>query len=257
MPTSEIAVVDEADDLLGASFARWAAGQGVPVVRHRLAGAARAMTVVVAGGRVEVSPAWSLLLRPLRSPEPPASPDTRFGWSEAFATLWAAAALSGRPVVNRPDAWGWLSGLSASIVRNQRRAGLPVPAAEAYWHQLPPPGGYRYHQDLDTRQTAGDPAMIRFGRSRALPATRGWEQVVVVGGEGFRVISAGAGDPDPVPASLAVADRLSLSFATVSWAVPAGPGPAVLAQVNPFPTLHECRPVICQVFPALLRRLLG
>lgn len=250
---ADVVVVDEADDPFGPAFARLA--RDVRVVRARSAQAARALTVTQEGTRVQVDPPCALLLRPLRDPGPQFDADQRFAWTEAFSTLWSAAALTARPVVNRPAEWGWSARLSPSAVVTQSRTGLPGAAPETYWHAMPPDPEFGYHQNLEDWSVADDPDGIRFGRSRALPPPRGWEQVVVVGAEAFRVSTADLGAREVEADSVRLAARLGLEFATVSWAIPYGDGPAVLARVGSFPSLRECRPVLTGVCAALVRRL--
>lgn len=215
------------------------------------------MTIVQNGTSVRVEPACALLLRPLRPQDAMRDADERFAHTEVFSTLWSAAAMTARPVINRPNAWGWSARVSASAVVTQQRAGMRDAAPEAYWHAMPPGAAFRYHQSLETWAVVDDPSGTRFGRSRALARPRGWEQVIVVGTEGFRVTRADVGDRDIEADSVDVATRLGVRFATVSWAIPFGEAPAALARVNPFPSVQECRPVLTDVCAALLRSLTG
>ncbi|RZB13785.1 hypothetical protein StrepF001_42175 [Streptomyces sp. F001] len=249
---ADIIVIDEADDPLSAAVAAHAEREHV--VRARLTDAARAMTITQDGPAATVDPPAALLLRPLRPQPAMSDADDRFSWSEAFATVWSAAALTDRPVVNRPGEWGWSARTSASAVVTHRRTGLDGEAAEAYWHAMRPDPEFGFHQSLDDWRLV-EAGEAPFGRSRALRRPRGWEQVIVVGTDAFRVTTADLGARDLESDSLRATARLGLSFAAVSWAIPDGDEPAVLARVNPFPTFPDCRPVLTDVARALIRWL--
>ncbi|GAA0572804.1 hypothetical protein GCM10010172_66730 [Paractinoplanes ferrugineus] len=253
----DLLIVDEADDPFGHAFSSFATARGVAVDRCRLPVAARRTTLDIAGCEVTVDPAPSVLVRPARPPLPDATEDERFAWTECYSTFWSAAALSPRPVVNRPNEWGGVSRSVLSAVVTERRAGRVPVLRENFWNDRPPPDPDRwFHQDLGSFAVSDSPAGITFGRSRERTATQGWEQVVVVGSAGFRVTTADIGPRDVEAQSVAAVAALGLQFATVSWAIPAGDGPAVLARVNPFPGLEECRPVLREVFTTLLELLL-
>lgn len=253
---SDLIVVDEeGDNLAGVLTASWLA-QGVEVRRYRLCEASQLFTVRVRGGEAAVEPGVPLLLRPLRGLPPGASADRRFMHAESFAAIWAAAALTPAHVVNRPDAWGYTSRASASVIVTQRRSGwIAEQDTEYIWHRLAPSGPELVHQDIETWALTQDPAATSFGRSRSVLNVAGWEQVIVVGSVALRTSEAGLCSLDLEVDSLAVARALSLTFATVSWAVSMDLGSAVLARVNPFPTLPECIPVLSEVSDRLLQEL--
>jgi len=252
---ADVIVVDEPDDALGSAFADWAGPRGVRAVRCRLGDAARACSISIDGERIEVEPALPMLLRPLRGVVPPALADDRFLWGEQFAALWSAAVLTAQPVVNRPNEWGWASRATMSAVVTDRRAGREGTPAESLWHALPPGDGFRYHQDVVTWLTPDDPSDVVYGRSRSMPAMRGWDQVIVVGREAFRVTAEDVHDEHLEEESGRAVAELGLTFAAVSWGLPADHSPPILTKINPFPTVYDCLPVVDDVFAGLLREL--
>jgi len=84
---------------------------------------------------------------------------------------------------------------------------------------------------------------------------RGWDQDVVVGRDAFRVTAPDVHDERIEEGSARATTALGLTFATVSWGFPRDGAEAVLTKINPFPTVHECLPVLDDVFGALLREL--
>lgn len=260
---ADLIIIDEADDGLSALFAGYAGKRGCEAQRLRLGAFARAVTIDhdprATDGPVDVTPSVPLFLRPLAGGASAIEED-RFVWNEAFAAVWAAAALTARPVVNRPNEWGWGSRSAFCASLSDLRRGAEVCAPEVFWRGLAPDGhGELLHQEL-RRWANLEPGPLDVGpsdlpiRSRRLGPCRGWEQVLVVGSRAFRVTEADLGAYAVEADSIAAAASLALSFACVSWAVAEEGGPR-LVRINPFPTLQECRPVLEDVFEALLQEL--
>jgi hypothetical protein len=253
---ARLIVIDEDDDLFSAVLVEYARKLGVSIRRARLLDVARSLSIAIDGDAVVVEPSCSLLLRPIKTPPPMSSPDERFAWSEAFSTVWSAAALTSEPVINRPNEWGWASRVTQSAAVTSQRAGQEDFAAEAYWHSIAPSHEYQYHQDLNDWRQISNSTSAQFGRSRALPAVAGWDQVIVVEDQPFRVTNADIGPRDIENASVGIAKKLGISFASVSWAIPTDQSPAVLTRVNPYPAAFECRPVLTDVCSALMKNLI-
>ena len=261
MAEADLIIVAEADDPFPHAFAAYAADQGAAAERLTAAELACLLSISVADGRATLSPTRPLLLRPLRGPGPASEEEDRFVWSETFAAVWSLAALSPCPVVNRPDEWGWVSRSVFSGALTERRSRASVAAPEVFWQgHAPAEAEAMLHQDLATWLTVDSfdptPASARQVRSRRFPACRGWEQVIVVGRQAWRVTSAPIGAWSIEEESIAATAALGLSFATVSWGLPEDGGPPVLGRINPHPSLLECRPVWADVRRALLRTLL-
>jgi hypothetical protein len=260
---ADLIIVDEADDVFSALFASYACAHGRDAQRFRPDAFARAITIdhdpEAEDGPVDVTPAVPLLLRPLAGGTSAIEED-RFVWNEAFAAVWAAAALTPQVVVNRPNEWGWGSRSAFCASLTDLRRGADVCAPEVFWRGLAPEdSGELLHQELRRWRTL-EPGALDAGpsdlpvRSRRLGPCLGWEQVVVVGSHAFRVTETDLGDHAVEADSISAAAGLALSFACVSWAV-GQDGPPRLVRVNPFPNLQECRPVLDDVFEALLKEL--
>jgi hypothetical protein len=251
-----ITIIDEADDGFSEAFLAFARERGIRCQRMRLDDFALAVTIEHTAGAVEVRPDGPLLLRPLRGAPPEAGEPERFLWNERLAAAWSAAALSPAPVLNRPDEWGWGCRTAYSGALLERRSGLPSAGLEVFWCGAPPDeADAMFHQDMTTWRILERPAAAAMVRSRRLPSCRGWDQVIVVGARAFRASEADVGGQPLEEMSLAVARRLGLAFATVSWGLPADGAAAVLGRVNAFPGLHECAPVWSDVRAALLSEL--
>jgi len=253
--SADFLVVSDGKDALTSMFLDFAASQGHTGVDVHPLGFARLVSVEVDGTGPRVAPALPLLLRPLPVFPATADEETRFHWSECYAACWAAASLVPRPSLNRPTAWGWATRITASNALLECRVRGASAAPELFWTGTPPTDagdGEWLHQDLETWATIDTPGP-GFYRSRRFPRCRGWEQVIVVGARGLRVTSADIGDRELEAASVAVAAKLAASFATVSWGIPEDDSPAVLARLNPFPSMHEIGPV----WPDVRRLLLG
>ncbi|WP_442680104.1 hypothetical protein ACSBM8_02530 [Sphingomonas sp. ASY06-1R] len=249
----DIAVVCEPDDPLPWLFARFAADRGLQAACVTAQEWGRAVTVEHDRG-VRITPDLPMMLRPLRGPTTGLE-EERFVFNECFALLWSAAALAEAPVINRPGELGWGGQASYSASITDLRRGSAAPHTEWLWHRQPPLAPDLLHQDLTTWLTVATPDDDAAIRSRTLPACRGWDQVVVVDEEAWRVTDVDIGDTGIERQSIAAAQTLQLRFCTVSWAIPIEGAP-ILVRVNPFPTLAECTPVMNDIFSALAGRLM-
>ncbi|MEG3147099.1 hypothetical protein U1839_20800 [Sphingomonas sp. RT2P30] len=250
--SSDIIVVDEADDWFSAAFVDYAATRGVTAERQRLDAFGRSATIHSAGTRISATPQLPLLLRPIQSGTEHDEVE-RFARNECFAATWALAVMTPAPVVNRPNCYGWSAAVAFSANLTDQRSGRVAPADEYFWADLPPDAApdALFHQSLDDW---GVHEVLPDGiaaRSRRLPPCRGWEQVVVVGDRAFRVTRADIGAADVATPSIAHVRALGLVFATVGWAIPVDGAP-IMVRTNPFPGFHEVAPVFTDTADALL-----
>jgi hypothetical protein len=252
----EIALLCEADDMFAHAFAKTALDAGYLCRQVRPDDFSREITLEHDDGEVRIFPDCAIFLRPIKGIGAEVEEEARFCWSESFAALWAAAALTKNPVVNRPNEWGLASRGSQSAIITERRAGLTHHGFESFWHGLQPEGAdSMLHQDLIDWRMGIQPENSSFVRSRQMPRCRGWEQVVVAVGQGFRTSTAEIGDRDLIPESIRLAAALHHQFATLTWGIPEDDAPPLLARINPFPTVYECAPVWTSVSHALLEYL--
>jgi hypothetical protein len=250
--SSDIIVVDEADDWFSAAFVEYAAQGGVIAERMRLDEFGRRATIHTAGARMSATPHVPLLLRPIQSGTEHDEVE-RFARNECFAAVWALAVMTPAPVVNRPNCYGWSACSAFSANLTDRRSGRVAPADEYFWADLPPAAtpDTLFHQSLDDW---GVHEVLPDGiaaRSRRLPPCRGWEQIVVVGDEAWRVTEADIGAVDLAGPSIDYVRTLGLVFAVVGWAIPVSGAP-ILVRTNPFPGFHEVAPVFTDTADALL-----
>lgn len=252
----QLLIVGEQDDLFAKAFLEYVLGEDITCQQCVVEEFSRKITLGYNETGVYVYPECALLLRPVREIKTASSEEERFCWSEQFASVWAAASLSASPVVNRPNEWGWGCRAAFSAALTEQRLTGEVLCPEAFWYKsLPDKVTEMLHQDLSTWQIVDNPQEVLFVRSRLFPKCQGWDQVIVVDEEGFRVTAVELSLWDLEGNSIRVVKELGLLFATVSWGIPMDGTKPVLARINPFPTLPECAPVLREVFVALLRML--
>jgi hypothetical protein len=251
-----VVIVDETEDLFSAAFVSWMGRHGVSASRMRLQQLARMVSLKHDARGVSASPAVPLLLRPLKGLPTPATEEERFVAGEEFAAVWSFAALSPRPVINRPSAHGW-AGLAAfsSMVTARRLQQADTPP-EAIWHGTQPCQTFGVHQDTSSFVVQAQVDGQRFYRSRALPPLRGTELVVVARGQGHRVTSADLEGYDVEKRSVDLVRAADLRFATIAWGVPTDGSAPVFTRLNPYPNYYDCVPVLNEVMEALLNDLL-
>lgn len=255
---ADIVVVSDFDDELSSHFISFACAEGFACVRSRLEDLAPALSIAMNSKETLVDFEPALLLRPVGQEMAGLDQDARFHWAEKFAAIWAAAALSPRPVINRPNELGWAARTSSSGALLELRGRGGVVAPEVIWSGRPPPDAdSMLHEDLHTWTPAASLDPIGCYRSRKMPACRGWEQAIVVQSRAFRVTTVDLGSYDLEMDSVAIAERLGLTFATISWGIPVSGGPPVLAKVNAFPSFDEVKPVWDDVRRVLLDALRG
>jgi hypothetical protein len=186
--------------------------------------AARLFTIKVDEDGAVVSPDIPLFMRASAwFGAEAASEDERFSRQEAFATLWAAAALCSAPVINRPSSSGSTSRLTISAIASRMGGCAIDTAAELYvstpamalGRLVPPVWGEDI--DFDTREFSNlrpdVPARLRHVDSDA-----GYEVVSIVGRRAW----AASRDPrtqtmNLTARSIEIVQRLKLHFATVVW----------------------------------------
>src|SRR5690349_2642094 len=128
----DLLVVAPATDPLARDLAERgrSAGIEVEVVSHDAA--AGLFTLSRRAGVDRVSPDRPIFLR-LPAGLPPGTPDDRqFHDAERRAIVWAAAALTSAPVVNRPGVHGFQGRVWPSTAVLRRRAGLPGSGTEVF-----------------------------------------------------------------------------------------------------------------------------
>lgn len=223
-------------------------------------GAARLFTIRVTAAGNQVVPDLPMFVRPVLwwDGEAEATPDARFLRSECFATFWAAAALCGRPVINRPTPEGPVYRLTAGSLRTHVAGRSEIHASGP--EQIT-------EQDDDNGAFWGENADYRVGPLATLPADVpvrvrrvdvgvGYEIVTVVGALAFPATTdARSASHDLAARSVELARQFGVQFATVTWAVTDDIAEAV--RLNPTPDESELRYRWADVLDALCRALLA
>jgi hypothetical protein len=222
--------------------------------------AARLFTIRVTDAGGQVVPDLPMFVRPVPwwDGDTEADPDARFLRNECFATFWAAAALSGRPVINRPTPGGPVYRLTAASLgshaagRGEIHASGPEQIAD---------------DDDDVAAFWGENAEYRVGalatlpadtpvRARRVDAEAGYEIVTVVGRQALPATTdARSAVHDLAARSIGLAHQFGVQFATVTWAVTEDMAEAV--RLNPTPYESELRYRWADVLDALCRELLA
>ncbi|OHV31232.1 MULTISPECIES: hypothetical protein [Pseudofrankia] len=213
---------------------------------------------------VSVVPPVPMFLRVPELADAAASFDARFQYQECVAQLWAAAALTDAPVVNRPTSRAFGGALSESAALTERRAGEPAGSVEVFAATFPDPAEQVdeswWVRDAVTGHTAVWPGRPSGGgpyRARWSAADPAFEVVVVLGADAWRCTTAEIDDLELTARSVALAGRLGLTLAVVVWRVDADGGRARLVEVDPFPGVQLLRMVWLGLGPRLLALLFG
>ena len=223
--------------------------------------AARLFTVRSHGAVVTVSPQVPLFLRPSAwwTDTVVVDDDERFLRTESYSTLWAAAALSAAPVLNRPSERG-LNGLMTGVAGNDEHnldcGGSRPEIFASRSGELCEPDGL-WGEDLGTYRRGPVRTLDPNSpiRARNVDATALYEVIAVVGERGF----ASTDDPRTntlalVQRSVAIAKGIGLMFATITWAIGQS-GDAMLARINHGPTSAELQYSWSEVGEALCEEL--
>ncbi|CAJ59546.1 MULTISPECIES: hypothetical protein [Frankia] len=257
----DLLIVAEPDDAVASFVAEYLDEVGRRAVVLDPFHAAQLFTVAVSGRSALVTPRVPMLLR---VPPPPvvgagARPDAQFQYQECVALLWAAAALTDLPVVNRPSVVAFGSAVSGSAALTDMAAGQPVSSIEVFSSTYPDPARQTdeawWVQDAVTRETARWPQPPAAGgpfRARWSAADPVFEVVVVLAGSAWRCTTAEIDDLDLPGRSLAVVERLGLTLAALIWRVGDDGGSAHLVDVDPFPGLDIVRMTWLGLGPHLL-----
>jgi hypothetical protein len=187
--------------------------------------AARLFTIRVRRDEVTVTPAPPMFVRASAwwYDFAAAGADERFLRAEAYATFWAATALSKAVVINRTGPGGGVGRMTAGALATA--TGTPDAACDIYASGPEfienEAGDTIWGEDGEFR--VGSIAELRRGeplRARRLDPTALYEIVTVVGNRGF------AATTDPRTAELGLAERsltlchaIEVHFATITWAI--------------------------------------
>jgi hypothetical protein len=219
--------------------------------------AARLFTIRVTAAGNQVMPDLPMFVRPVPwwDGDTEAEPDARFLRNECFATFWAAAALCGRPVINRPTPEGPVYRLTAGSLGTHMAGGGEVHASGP--EQIAEDDGTFWGENDEYRvgALATLPADVPV-RARRVDVGAGYEIVTVVGAQAFcATTDVRSAANDLAARSVELARQFGVQFATVTWAVTDETAEAV--RLNPTPYESELRYRWADVLDALSRDLLA
>ncbi|MFF4551314.1 hypothetical protein [Streptomyces sp. NPDC001435] len=235
--------------------------------------AAQLFTVIVHGPTAVVEPALPMFLRLPAPPLQRISFDAEFQLNECLAHLWAVAALTPAPVINRPEPGGLGTRVSASAALTELRAGLFAGSPEVFSSRpCGPPGAPAdgqgsewWVQDLDSWTTrpwselpdASVPAADGSGpyRARWSDPEPLFESVVVLGDQAWRSSPVDLDELGLEQRSTEFAARLGLQLAAVVWRLSPDLAQARPVVVEPFPDVEQLRMVWLGLGPQLVKVL--
>ncbi|MFJ3308842.1 hypothetical protein ACIPSA_38510 [Streptomyces sp. NPDC086549] len=258
---ADLIVVADPQDAVAGEMAEYVAEQGRSVAVLDVFDAAQLFTVTTRAGAATVEPVVPLVLLLPPPPTRRISFDAEFQLGECLAHLWAVAALTPAPVINRPSATLVAGRTSRSAAVTERRAGEDG-GSEVFSFDYPRPGSPEgdtfWVEDLGTlrarpwprRPPGTGPYRARW--SDADPAT---ETVVVLGDRAWCCTTVDLGHLALESRSVAAAAALDLCLAALVWRVTDGAAEARLVHVEPFPALEQLRMVWLGLGPRLMEVL--
>lgn len=235
--------------------------------------AAQLFTVTVDGADAVVEPALPMFLRLPAPPLRRISFDAEFHLSECLAHLWAVAALTPAPVINRPEPGGLGTRVSASAALTEVRAGLTGGSPEVFSSRPYGPHGEPAHgrgtqwwvQDLDswtTRPWPELPDTVVASTDGSGPCRARWsdpeplfESVVVLGDQAWRSSPVDLDHLGLKERSTQIVARLGLQLSSVVWRLSPDLTQAWLVVVEPFPDVEQLRMVWLGLGPRLVKVL--
>jgi hypothetical protein len=225
---------------------------------------------------VEISPSLPMFIRSSgwwRSPAPETC-NEQFMLAEHYSTVLAVAALSPRPVINRPGRGGWVDrvtggALQAALEVNGRHGVAEVYASKPKYVCLGvgaegnDGAGGGHLGDVAWGKSASfvvgrvsdlDPEIPL--RARLIDPCERYERVIVVGGRAFTTAGApGASASGLRERSVKLAGEMGVHFASVTWAIVEGRTAPVRLNANP--SEGDMRDVHREVTNALCEDLLS
>lgn len=256
----ELLVVADPADRLASEVVQIAREHGHTAFIFNVCEAARLFSIHIDSGQASIEPDLPLFLRMPSQPVLRTSFDASFQYGECLATLWAAAALSKSPVINRAGVNGLLGRASYSSALTELRAGVTGGATEVFSRDVPSPpepGKQQWYiQDTITYRTTAWPTIPEGTgpyRARWADPDPAYEVVVVLGHQAWRCTIVPLDHLELQQKSIFVIQKLGLNFGAVTWSISPDLKCATLVRVNPFPSMGEVQFVWLGLGPALMK----
>lgn len=253
--TSDVLIVGRREDAVARRLEAALAARGHNAAWLDGPAAARLFTIRVTAGGNQVAPDMAMFVRPLPwwDVEAEATPDGRFLRNECYAAFWAAAALSHRPVINRPTPDGPAYRLTVGSLKTEAGGEIHASGPE----QIVEDVGAFWGENAEYR--VGPLATLPRGvpvRARRVDVGAGYEIVTVVGAQSFpATMDPRSAAHDLAARSIELARQFGVHFAAVAWAVTNDTAEAV--RLNPNPDESELRYRWADIMDALCRDLLA
>ncbi|GGY01123.1 hypothetical protein [Streptomyces hiroshimensis] len=262
---SGVVIVADPDDEVAAEVRDFVVESGHEAAVLDVFDAAQMFTVTVDGSAAGVEPALPMMLRLPAPPLRRISFDAEFHLHECLAHLWAVAALTTAPVINRPAPGGLGTRVSPSAVLTELRAGLTAGSVEVFSSLPPGPGptaaeeGTQWWvQDLaswTTRPWPERPGGLGPYRARWSDPDPLFENVVVLGDHAWPCSAVELDGLRLAQRSTGIVARLGLELAAVVWRISPDLARAQPVLIEPFPDVEQLRMVWLGLGPRLLKVL--
>ncbi|MBT9317727.1 hypothetical protein [Leptothoe spongobia] len=257
----DLLIVADPDDSLAVSFSEFVKSSGINVARLSLIEASKIFTIEINRCGTNVYPEVPQFIRIPSLPIQRKSFDSEFYYGECFATLWATAAFTKSPVVNRPSTQGLFGNWTSSALITENQLNINTGRFEAFSRK--PQASFENYglwiQDLSTWLVEESPNIPNgTGPYRYRPAIHsgGYEFVTVVGDSAWRATSKNLEGISLEAESIAIIKKLNLTFGVVIWSISSSLDEVFLVKVEPFPQMSLVQFNWSDVQKSLLKILL-
>lgn len=243
---ADVLIIAREDDRVAIRLRRALEERSRRVIQFDGPSASRIFTIRVRSDSTVVAPSVPMFVRASAwwSDPAPESPDDLFLRAEEYATFWAATTLCAAPVINRPGRHGGVGRLTYGAIAGASRS-RPEPGRSEIFASGPElvaeTDGAFWAEDANyVSAPIGDLPAKAPVRARKLNPSALYEIITVVGDRGFSATSdPRSSELDLIGQSLALARRIGVHFATITWAVDGAGATAV--RLNDAPEESELR----------------
>ena len=261
-PPIDFLVIADSRDQFAAAITKEASYRGYVAQHLDFMSAGRIFSIEMTGATYIVHPGYPVLLRPPIALPLGSDSDTLFHFSECVAAIWSAVALSHSKVISRPGRYGLAGRCSFSSALTEMRAGCFQNRPEVFASSPAMLSGLDSEWAVQNQtsfiiKTLGELEPNTPGplRSRPVDLDEGYELVVVLEQQAWRISIVGLEHLKLESRSIELVAHLDLNFAVVVWAVNKTLSSARIARVEPWPSLNLIFPVASEVLLAVIKVL--